>query len=53
MRKLFDLNEEQEVRVEALHQSTVVINTYGGPYTGVHVLEKCCIVGGETLWHAS
>ena len=33
-------NDEIESRVEALHADTVVVNTYGGPYTSSNVLRK-------------
>ncbi|MBM3149758.1 MAG: hypothetical protein FJZ88_07015 [Chloroflexi bacterium] len=32
--------DEIDARVERLHASTVVVNTYGGPYTSAHVLRK-------------
>lgn len=32
--------EEIETRVERLHASTVVVNSYGGPYTSANVLRK-------------
>ena len=33
-------NEELESRVDRLHAETVVVNTYGGPYTSANVLRK-------------
>ena len=32
--------DEVEARVESLHAATVVVNTYGGPYTSANVLRK-------------
>lgn len=32
--------DEVEDRVESLHSTTVVVNTYGGPYTSANVLRK-------------
>jgi membrane dipeptidase len=33
-------SEELELHVNELHDSTVVVNTYGGPYTSANVLRK-------------
>ncbi len=34
------MTDEREARVEALHESVVVVNSYGGPYTSANVLRK-------------